>query len=90
MISGTMNSIPSPGTVEATLKLAKPYFVVIALTQTNLLLSSLTIQSYWLCSGDHRLSQPTSPLECHWAARLAEVVTSSSGQMGLEDILQSG
>ena len=44
---------------------------------------------YWLSCGGDQLCPPTSQLKYHRAAKLPEIVTSPSGQMGLEDTLHS-
>jgi len=52
--------------------------------------SFLTEQGHWFCSENYWLCPPTPLLDCCWAAHLPRIVSSPSGQMGLDDILNSG
>ena len=45
---------------------------------------------YWYSSRGHQPYVPASLFEYHWAAKLPGVVTSPSGQMGLEGISTVG
>ena len=52
--------------------------------------NSLTEKGHWLCSENYQLCPPTPLLDCCWAAQLPGIVSRFSGQMRLDNILNSG